>query len=142
MDVPAVDLRTRNRCSDQQLLPGYPPCPVLKGLRCRVRFEARKLLTCSSVPAAELSVAAGWLQETELLAAGFPCVDVSRQGLRKGMAGKVTPQICEEQAASVSAWSLLHIAKPSPAKIHRELGSLACRTSCSSTILFHEMRDW
>lgn len=33
----------------------------------------------------------GWMQETELLAAGFPCVDVSRQGLRRGMDGKVTP---------------------------------------------------
>jgi site-specific DNA-cytosine methylase len=29
------------------------------------------------------------MQETELLAAGFPCVDVSRQGLRQGMMGKV-----------------------------------------------------
>lgn len=28
-------------------------------------------------------------QETELVAAGFPCVDVSRAGLRKGMEGKV-----------------------------------------------------
>lgn len=29
------------------------------------------------------------LQETELLAAGFPCIDVSRAGLRAGLQGKV-----------------------------------------------------
>lgn len=29
-------------------------------------------------------------QDTELLAAGFPCVDVSRAGLRKGMDGHCT----------------------------------------------------
>ncbi len=28
-------------------------------------------------------------QETELLAAGFPCIDVSRAGLRAGLQGKV-----------------------------------------------------
>ena len=31
----------------------------------------------------------GGTQETELVAAGFPCVDVSRAGLRKGLEGKV-----------------------------------------------------
>ena len=31
----------------------------------------------------------GETQETELVAAGFPCVDVSRAGLRKGLEGKV-----------------------------------------------------
>ncbi len=29
------------------------------------------------------------VQETQLVAAGFPCVDVSRAGLRRGMEGKV-----------------------------------------------------
>lgn len=29
------------------------------------------------------------LQETELLTAGFPCIDVSRAGLRAGLHGKV-----------------------------------------------------
>jgi site-specific DNA-cytosine methylase len=29
------------------------------------------------------------LQETELLAAGFPCIDVSRAGLRRGLDGQV-----------------------------------------------------
>ena len=29
-------------------------------------------------------------QETELLAAGFPCIDVSRAGLRQGLQGKVS----------------------------------------------------
>ena len=29
-------------------------------------------------------------QETELLAAGFPCVDVSRAGLRRGLEGQST----------------------------------------------------
>ena len=29
------------------------------------------------------------VQETEVVAAGFPCVDVSRAGLRKGLEGKV-----------------------------------------------------
>jgi len=29
------------------------------------------------------------LQEAEVVAAGFPCVDVSRAGLRKGLEGKV-----------------------------------------------------
>lgn len=30
-----------------------------------------------------------FLQETELLVAGFPCIDVSRAGLRKGFQGQV-----------------------------------------------------
>jgi hypothetical protein len=29
-------------------------------------------------------------QETELLAAGFPCIDVSRAGLRRGLSGSVS----------------------------------------------------
>lgn len=33
-------------------------------------------------------------QETELLAAGFPCIDVSRAGLRQGLQGKVRHQWC------------------------------------------------
>ena len=32
----------------------------------------------------------GLRQETELLAAGFPCIDVSRAGLRKGLEGRST----------------------------------------------------
>lgn len=32
-------------------------------------------------------------QETELLAAGFPCIDVSRAGLRKGLAGQVRDKL-------------------------------------------------
>lgn len=37
-----------------------------------------------------------WLvvQETQLVAAGFPCVDVSRAGLRRGMEGKVRCCLC------------------------------------------------
>jgi hypothetical protein len=31
------------------------------------------------------------VQGTELLAAGFPCIDVSRAGLRKGLEGQVGP---------------------------------------------------
>lgn len=34
-------------------------------------------------------LATHWLQETELLTAGFPCIDVSRAGLRAGLQGKV-----------------------------------------------------
>ena len=30
------------------------------------------------------------MQETELLVAGFPCIDVSRAGLRKGLEGQVS----------------------------------------------------
>jgi len=30
------------------------------------------------------------MQGTELVAAGFPCTDVSRAGLRKGLQGKVS----------------------------------------------------
>jgi site-specific DNA-cytosine methylase len=29
------------------------------------------------------------LQDTELVAAGFPCIDVSRAGLRRGLSGQV-----------------------------------------------------
>ena len=32
------------------------------------------------------------VQETELLAAGFPCVDISRAGSRAGLDGQVPPQ--------------------------------------------------
>lgn len=32
-------------------------------------------------------------QETELLAAGFPCIDVSRAGLRQGLQGKVRSNV-------------------------------------------------
>ena len=35
------------------------------------------------------SLASHVSQETELLAAGFPCIDVSRAGLRQGLQGKV-----------------------------------------------------
>lgn len=31
------------------------------------------------------------LQETELVAAGFPCIDVSRAGKREGIEGQVRP---------------------------------------------------
>ena len=30
------------------------------------------------------------VQETELVAAGFPCIDVSRAGLKRGMGGTTT----------------------------------------------------
>ncbi len=36
-----------------------------------------------------LSIATCVEQETQLLAAGFPCIDVSRAGLRKGLTGQV-----------------------------------------------------
>jgi hypothetical protein len=45
------------------------------------------------------------LQETELVAAGFPCVDVSRAGLRRGIDGQVShplpnrPQLLPRPAA-------------------------------------------
>ena len=40
----------------------------------------------------------GQKQETELLAAGFPCIDVSRAGLRAGLQGKVC---CSFHSSSV-----------------------------------------
>ena len=60
----------------------------------------------------QLSARAGWLQETELLAAGFPCVDVSRQGLRKGMAGKVAPQPPQRAGCSVQGAASSFIQRP------------------------------
>ena len=51
-------------------------------------FSTASLTSYVTAAQADLTIPS-MLQETELLAAGFPCVDVSRQGLRQGMMGKV-----------------------------------------------------
>ena len=46
--------------------------------------------TTNSPPNSQRSLLLAPLQETELLVAGFPCVDVSRAGLRRGLEGQST----------------------------------------------------
>ena len=50
-----------------------------------------------------------WAQETELLTAGFPCVDVSRAGARRGLDGRVLPCLLALFWPSILACSLFHV---------------------------------
>ena len=47
--------------------------------------------SCTSDFLAEIKAILVVVQETEILAAGFPCIDVSRAGLRRGLDGQVNP---------------------------------------------------
>jgi hypothetical protein len=63
------------------------------------------------------------VQETELLTAGFPCVDLSRAGLRKGLSGQVRDErggliACALSVLSEKHWQYIKIMMPSFLLIH------------------------
>jgi len=79
------------------------------------RDRWRKLFACAA-------------QETTLLAAGFPCVDVSRQGLRQGMTGKVR------------AIMVLH--GQGLVKVKRAAWQLPVNILCTHSVLGYRARRW